>query len=55
MQLYLDQWTIADMIPALSSLIDLVLALFPINLVWKLRIRPRQKIGICCVMGLGVL
>lgn len=40
---------------AFSSFSDLVLALFPILIVWKLQMETRLKIGLAGVMGLGVV
>ena len=39
----------------ISILSDLMLALFPIALVWKVQIAPRIKAGICALMGLGLM
>lgn len=40
---------------AYSSFTDLVLALFPILIIWKLKMETRIKLGLIGVMSLGVL
>ncbi|KAJ5640219.1 uncharacterized protein N7484_008081 [Penicillium longicatenatum] len=37
-----------------SALCDLILALYPVMFFWNVRLNPRVKIGLCCLMGLGV-
>jgi hypothetical protein len=37
-----------------SAVCDLVLALYPIILFWKVRLSVRVKVGLCVLMGLGV-
>ena len=39
----------------ISILSDVMLALFPIVLLWKVQIAPRIKAGLCTLMGLGLL
>ena len=34
---------------------DLVLALLPISIIWKLQMDWRKKGGLCSILGLGVL
>lgn len=40
---------------AYSGVMDLVMAAFPMVLLWNLRIERREKIGVCVGMSLGVL
>ena len=41
---------------ALISLIsDVLLALFPIAILWKVQISPRIKVGLCSLMALGLM
>ena len=40
---------------AYSAFYDLSLAIFPITIFWDLQLGWKKKVGICCVMGLGVL
>ncbi|KAI5864894.1 hypothetical protein GGS23DRAFT_604347 [Durotheca rogersii] len=40
---------------AYSSFLDFVLALVPVTFVWKLRMSTRRKIGLCILLGMGVL
>ena len=40
---------------AYSAFCDFVLAVFPISIMWNLQMPLRRKIGICCLMGLGIL
>ncbi|KAH7040679.1 uncharacterized protein B0I36DRAFT_13841 [Microdochium trichocladiopsis] len=39
----------------ISGVLDMVLALFPWSIVWKLKLRKAEKLGICVAMSLGVL
>ena len=34
---------------------DFMLALFPIVLLWKVQISTRIKVGLCCLMALGLM
>lgn len=38
-----------------NSFIDIGLALLPIPIIWKLQMRVRKKLGICGLLGLGIL
>ena len=40
---------------AASAFSDLLLAMLPIVFLWDIQITFKVKIGICCLMGLGVL
>lgn len=40
---------------AFSAFSDLLLALFPILIIKGLKIQLRLKIGLCCVMSLGII
>ena len=51
----LDWGIVSNVTLAWSALLDVVLALFPIYIVWDLQVRLGKKIGICCVMGLGIV
>ena len=37
------------------AFLDLALALLPITIMWNLQLSLRKKVGICAIMGLGVL
>ncbi|KAJ6115425.1 hypothetical protein N7486_001203 [Penicillium sp. IBT 16267x] len=37
-----------------SALCDLILALYPVMFFWNVRLNRRVKVGLCCLMGLGV-
>jgi len=41
--------------PAWSAVSDAALALYPITIVWKLQVPLRTKIGLCILMGFGLL
>jgi hypothetical protein len=41
-------------IPALSALVDLVLALYPATVLWRLQMSRKRKIGLSITLGLGV-
>lgn len=38
-----------------SAFCDFVLSVFPISIMWNLQMPLKRKIGICCLMGLGIL
>lgn len=38
-----------------NSFIDISLALLPIPIIWKLQLRVKKKLGICGLLGLGIL
>ncbi|KAF2734537.1 hypothetical protein EJ04DRAFT_576797 [Polyplosphaeria fusca] len=38
-----------------SGIMDLLLAVFPVVLLWNLRIERREKVGVCVAMSLGVV
>ena len=40
---------------AFSMVCDFVLAILPVVFLWDVRISPRRKIGICVLMGFGVV
>ncbi|KAI0839149.1 hypothetical protein F5Y06DRAFT_28947 [Hypoxylon sp. FL0890] len=40
---------------AYSSFLDFTLALIPITFVWKLRMSTQKKVGLCFLLGMGVL
>ena len=42
-----------DIVPAI--LCDTTLALIPVVFLWKVQINIRTKVGICCLMGLGLM
>lgn len=42
-------------LPGWSALCDLILAGYPVLFLWKVRLDMRVKIGICGLMGLGVM
>ena len=39
----------------MSIIADFILALFPTLIIYKLQMRLKVKIGVACIMGLGVL
>ena len=39
----------------ISIVSDFVLASYPILILWKVQLKFRTKVGLCCMMGLGVL
>lgn len=41
--------------PAYSSFSDVVLAIFPVTVLWNLQMERRIKISLAFVMGLGIL
>ena len=43
------------LLTAYSAFCDLSLAIFPISVFWNLKLKVQKKIGICTVMGLGVM
>ena len=45
----------ADSLLAVSALCDWTLATLPIVFMWNLQMRPRVKVGICVLMGMGYL
>ncbi|OXV05604.1 hypothetical protein Egran_06628 [Elaphomyces granulatus] len=40
---------------SLSALCDFILALYPITFLWELQLKRSVKIGLCMLMGLGIL
>jgi len=42
-------------VPGWSASCDLALALYPIVFLWPVKLRMRVKIGLCVLMGLGVM
>lgn len=42
-------------VPGWSAFCDLALALYPIVFLWSVKFRMRVKIGLCVLMGLGVM
>lgn len=38
-----------------SAITDVILALYPIHLIWGVQMSKRLKIGLCCLMGFGLL
>ena len=44
-----------DVGTAYSAAMDLALALLPWTLVWKLQMKPAEKIGVAVAMSMGVL
>ena len=38
-----------------SAAMDLTLALLPWTLVWKLQMKPAEKVGVAIAMSMGVL
>lgn len=38
-----------------NTFIDTSLALLPIPIIWRLKIAVRKKLGICAILGLGIL
>lgn len=41
--------------PGHSAITDVILALYPIHLIWGVQMSKRLKIGLCCLMGFGLL
>ena len=37
------------------AFLNLALALLPITIIWNLQLSLKKKVGLCAVMGLGVL
>ena len=50
-----DSFLKADRKSVTAILCDFTLAILPTFYLWNLQIRPQVKIGICCLMGFGVL
>ncbi|KAN0067195.1 hypothetical protein V8E54_014650 [Elaphomyces granulatus] len=40
---------------SLSALCDFILALYPVTFFWELQLKRSVKIGLCMLMGLGIL
>lgn len=40
---------------AYSAFVDLYLAVYPMTVLFKLQLNIRKKIGLSCVLGLGIL
>jgi len=40
---------------SVSVFTDLLCSLMPISIVWKLQLPMEKKIGVCCLMGLGLM
>jgi hypothetical protein len=38
-----------------NALSDLILALLPVPMIWKLRTTVRTRVSLCLVLGLGLL
>ena len=45
----------ADREAGWNAFIDFTLALLPISIVWNLKLKANKKIGLCVLLGLGVL
>lgn len=41
--------------PAWSAFCDLCLALYPTTILWKLQMAFRLKLGLCILMGVGLM
>ncbi|KAI0096316.1 hypothetical protein F4776DRAFT_651703 [Hypoxylon sp. NC0597] len=39
---------------SVCSLVDLILAVFPVSLFWNLKMETKQKLSLSCMMGLGI-
>lgn len=42
-------------ITAYGTFMDFVLALMPITIVWNLKMSLKKKVGVCLLLGLGVM
>ena len=51
--IFLDTWTDVSKVISIAS--DFILAAFPILILRKVQIKPRLKVGLCVLMGLGVM
>lgn len=53
--IYLETTTNLAYCVGFSALCDLILALYPIVFFWSVRLDRRVKLGLCVLMGLGVV
>ena len=37
------------------AFLDIALALLPVTIMWNLQLSLKKKVGLCAIMGLGVL
>lgn len=40
---------------AISAITDFICAAFPAVLLWKVKIRTKTKVGVCFLMGAGIM
>ncbi|KAK2797493.1 hypothetical protein FQN50_009176 [Emmonsiellopsis sp. PD_5] len=48
-------YSVQDVLRAFSAASDLVLALYPVFIIWNLQMAKKLKMGLTCVMALGVI
>jgi hypothetical protein len=41
--------------PVISGVMDMMLALLPWSIVWKLQMKKKEKLGVALAMSLGIL
>lgn len=46
---------LTDSVAAYSAIMDVILAFLPWKLIWSLRMKLKEKIGVVLAMSLGVL
>ena len=46
---------LADLTIVISAVSDFAFSSYPILILWKVQMKLRTKIGLCCLMGVGVL
>ncbi len=50
MDIMFTDWTIV-----ISAVSDFAFSSYPILILWKVKMRLKTKIALCCLMGVGVL
>ena len=50
-----DEGAVIVAVAAISTVQDLIIALLPIFLIWKLQIPKTQKLALCGIFGLGLV
>lgn len=46
--------TLTKLRVAYGALLDVVLALMPITIIWKVKLSLKKKLGLCILLGLGM-
>ena len=48
-------FNLANIFTVISAVSDFAFSSYPILILWKVQLRLRTKIALCCLMGTGVL